>query len=100
MFADTNDQLVLIVFSGCNLQYKPFCDWLTLIKRTRQPSKVSGFPMVSFATLYVDPVLFDQFHHRPISRTLLVLGNLSVLDDTIELCVPFLNTNTYTYYLT
>ena len=32
MFADTNEQLVLIGSSGCNLQYKPFCDWLTLIK--------------------------------------------------------------------
>ena len=40
MFADTNDQLVLIGSSGCNLQYKPFCDWLTLIERTRHPSKI------------------------------------------------------------
>ena len=45
MFADTNVSLALIGTSCCNLQYKPFCDWLTLIERPRHPSKVSGFPI-------------------------------------------------------
>ena len=52
MFADTNDQLVLIGSSGCNLQYKPFYDWLTLIERTHHPSKVSGFS-INCASVYV-----------------------------------------------
>ena len=49
--ADTNVPLVLIGSSGCNLQYKPFCDWLTLIERLRHPSKVSGFP-INCASVY------------------------------------------------
>ena len=40
MFADTNVQLVLICSSGYNLQYKPFCDWLTLIEQKCHPSKL------------------------------------------------------------
>ena len=45
MFADTNVQLILIGSSGYNFQYKPFCDWLTLIDRKHHPSKVSAFPI-------------------------------------------------------
>ena len=51
-FDENHDQLVLIGSSGCNLQYKPFCDWLTLIERTRHSSKVSGFP-INCASVYV-----------------------------------------------
>ena len=53
MFADANVQLVLSGSSGYNLQYKPFWDWLTLIERTRHPSKVSGFS-INCGCLHLD----------------------------------------------
>ena len=53
MFADANVPLVLIGSSGCNLQYKPFCDWLTLIERKCHPSKFSVFS-INCTSIYVE----------------------------------------------
>ena len=54
MFPDTNVPLVLIGSTGYNLQYKPFCDWLTLLNEKRHPSTVSVIPSITQVLTFGD----------------------------------------------
>ena len=75
MFADTNDQLVLIGSSGCNHQYKPFCDWLTLIERTRHPSFITFIlgGIIKFSSV----VYYDAITNMENAKETIVIGYLN-----------------------